>query len=78
MSPQGSGCHPCIVGIWLFIYAAENILYSSAVTLNLFTLLRGSRQVDPALFLQSRQRRVPQLIPHRERRGWLSNFWTSV
>lgn len=62
MSPQGSGFHPRIVGIWFFFFTAENILYCSAITLYLFTLLRDSRQVDPAPFLQSRQRRVPELL----------------
>lgn len=60
--------HPRIVGIWLFFFTAENIVYCSAITLDLFTLLRDSRQVDPAAFLQSRQRRVPELPSHRGQR----------
>lgn len=43
MSPQGSGCHPRIVGVWLFFFTAENILYGSAITMDLFTQLRDSR-----------------------------------
>lgn len=56
MSPQRSGCHSGSIGICMFCFTAETILYSRTMALGALTLLRDSRQVEPTPFLQSRRR----------------------